>query len=29
VRHIAAVVRDPAGNSAAQRAVELLQELIG
>ncbi|GAB2763372.1 LysR family transcriptional regulator [Terrabacter sp. 28] len=29
VRHIAAVVRDPAGNSAACRAVELLQELIG
>ena len=29
VRHIAAVVRDPAGNSAARRAVELLQELIG
>jgi DNA-binding transcriptional LysR family regulator len=29
VRHIAAVVRDPAGNGAARRAVELLQELIG
>ena len=29
VRHLAAVVRDPAGNSAARRAVELLQELIG
>ena len=29
VRHIAAVVRDPAGNSAARRAVELLLELIG
>lgn len=29
VRHIAALVRDPAGNRAAQRAVELLLELIG
>ncbi len=29
IRHIAAVVRDPAGNSAANRAVELLLELIG
>ena len=29
VRHIAAVVRDPARNTAAQRAVELLLELIG
>jgi DNA-binding transcriptional LysR family regulator len=29
IRHIAAVVRDPAGNSAARRAVELLLELIG
>ncbi len=29
VRHIVAVVRDPAGNSAARRAVELLLELIG
>ena len=29
VRHIAAVVRDPAGNRAANRAVELLLELIG
>lgn len=29
VRHIAAVVRDPAGNPAANRAVELLLELIG
>ena len=29
VRHISAVVRDPAGNGAARRAVELLQELIG
>ena len=29
VRHIAAVVRDPAGNSAARRAVELLLEVIG
>ena len=29
VRRIAAVVRDPAGNAAAGRAVELLQELIG
>jgi DNA-binding transcriptional LysR family regulator len=28
VRHIAALVRDPAGNSAAQRALELLVELI-
>jgi DNA-binding transcriptional LysR family regulator len=28
VRHIAAVVRDPAHNAAANRAVELLQELI-
>lgn len=29
IRHIAAVVRDPAGNPAANRAVELLLELIG
>ena len=29
VRHIAALVRNPAGNSAAQRAVELLLDLIG
>lgn len=29
IRHIAAVVRDPAGNKAANRAVELLLELIG
>lgn len=29
VRHIAAIVRDPAGNPAALRAVELLLELIG
>ena len=29
IRHIAALVRDPAGNSAAQRALELLLELIG
>ncbi len=29
VRHIVAVVRDPAGNPAASRAVELLLELIG
>lgn len=29
VRHIAAVVRDPAGNAAANRAVELLLELLG
>lgn len=29
VRHIAAVVRDPGGNAAANRAVELLLELIG
>lgn len=29
VRHIAAVVRDPAGNRAANRAVELLVELLG
>lgn len=28
VRHIAAVVRDPAGNPAANRAIELLLELI-
>jgi DNA-binding transcriptional LysR family regulator len=29
IRHIAAVVRDPAGNRAANRALELLLELIG
>lgn len=29
LRRIAAVVRDPSGNAAAGRAVELLQELIG
>jgi DNA-binding transcriptional LysR family regulator len=29
IRYIAAVIRDPAGNSAARRAVELLLELIG
>ena len=29
VRHIAAVVRDPAGDPAAVRGVDLLQELIG
>ena len=29
IRHIVAVIRDPAGNPAANRAVELLLELIG
>lgn len=29
IRHIVAVIRDPAGNPATNRAVELLRELIG